>query len=176
MSAVRKLSLTAILCLSLVMIFIALIRLIGTITESQTDGNKAAPVWVIYWSMVEGCVSLTMTSVIVIRAVFIAKGTQKEKRSYHIPWPRAGRRLLSTLKLPGSFPSSKQSSPRHSGDSKNVDSKPPRVSTQLPTHNTFHSGNQFVASGDERHQKLNDAEGDSDRGYYRLHDLEYNFI
>ncbi|KAI1123773.1 hypothetical protein F5Y10DRAFT_269780 [Nemania abortiva] len=175
MPTARKISLAAMLCLSIVMIIIALIRLIGTITDSRPDGNGAAPVWATYWSMVEGCVSLTMTSVIVIRAVFITKAAQKDRRMHDSLWSRAGRRLLSTLRLPGSSASSKRGSPRRSGDSEKVESKPPKIATQALTRNTLSSVSEFIIDSDGRHQSLDDAVGDGSMDY-RLHDLEYNNI
>ncbi|KAI0857390.1 hypothetical protein F4860DRAFT_517974 [Xylaria cubensis] len=52
MPTARKLSLAAMLCLSIVMIVIGFIRLIGTITDTRPDGHGAAPVWATYWSMI----------------------------------------------------------------------------------------------------------------------------
>ncbi|TRX90304.1 hypothetical protein FHL15_008849 [Xylaria flabelliformis] len=54
-----------------VMIVIAFIRLIGAITDTRPDGHGAAPVWATYWSMAEGCVSLTMASVIALTQISI---------------------------------------------------------------------------------------------------------
>ncbi|KAI1165530.1 hypothetical protein F5B18DRAFT_649488 [Nemania serpens] len=175
MSTTRKLSLAAMLCLSVVMIVIALIRLIGTIADTRPDGDGVAPVWATYWSMVEGCVSLTMTDVIVIRAVFITKAIKEDRRMNDRRWSRAGRRLLSTLRLPGSSPSSKHSSPRHSNDGKKVDPNPPNIATEALRGNTFSSMNGFIIGGDGRHQDLDHAVGDGDMDY-RLHDLEYNVV
>ncbi|KAI0545254.1 hypothetical protein F4679DRAFT_588663 [Xylaria curta] len=156
MPTARKVSLAAMLCLSIVMIVIALIRLIGTIIDTRLDGHEAAPVWVTYWTSVEGCVSVTMTSVIVIRAVFITRATRERSRMHDSLWSRAGRRLLSTLKLPRSFASSKQSSP-HSDDNQKFDSKPPKIATQVLTRNTLSTVNEFIVGGKERHQNLDNA-------------------
>ncbi|KAI1738017.1 hypothetical protein F4680DRAFT_450415 [Xylaria scruposa] len=175
MPTARKVSLAAMLCLSIVMIVIALIRLIGTIIDTRLDGHGAAPVWVTYWTTLEGCVSVTMTSVIVIRAIFITRGVRERSRARDSLWSRAGRRLLSTLRLPRSFASSKQSSPPHSDDNQRFDSKQPRISTQVLTNITFSNVNEFITGGKESHQKLDNAMGDAHIND-RLRDLEDNVI
>ncbi|KAJ2985974.1 hypothetical protein NUW58_g5251 [Xylaria curta] len=169
MPIARKLSLAAMLCLSIAMIIIALIRLIGTITDTRPNGNGAAPAWATYWSVVEGCVSLTMTSVIVIRAVFIAKAIRESRPTRDSLWSRAGRRLLSTLRGPGSSASSKRSSPRASDDKQEVNPKPPKIATQALARNTLEGMGEFITGGNERYESLDGAD---DGAGYRLDDLE----
>lgn len=175
MSTSRKLSLAAVLCLSIVMIAMALIRLIGTIFDMRSDSEGTAPVWATYWMMVEGCVSLTMTSVIIIRASFITKAIQENRRTHDSPWSRAGRRLLSTIGFSGSISGSKPSSPRHSDDRKGADPNPTNASTQVLEPNTLISMNDFITGGDERHEGIDDAAGDGDMDH-RIHDLEHSII
>ncbi|KAI8954452.1 hypothetical protein F4801DRAFT_533231 [Xylaria longipes] len=172
MPTARKLSLAAMLCLSIAMITIALIRLIGTITDKQPNKNGAAPAWETYWSLVEGCISLTMTSVIVIRAVFV---TRENRRMHNSMWSRVSRRQLPTLRLPGSSSSSKLSSPRHSDDKQGVVLKPPKIPPQVLTRSTLGSVDEFIQGGDEGCESLCHAVRDGEMDY-RLHDLECHNI
>lgn len=103
-----------------------------------------------------------MTSVIVIRAVFITKTIQENRVGHDSLWSRAGRRLLSTLRAPGSSTSSNPSSPRASGEKQEVDSNTPRI-------NTLGGVDSLITGGNERHESLGDPDGDVG---CTLHDVE----
>ncbi|KAI1175948.1 hypothetical protein F4777DRAFT_548558 [Nemania sp. FL0916] len=170
MPTARKVSLAAMLCLSIVMVVIAFIRLIGSIVDTRPDGNGTAPAWSTYWSLIEGCVSLTMTSVIVIRAVFITKAIGESKRMHDNLWTRTGRRLLSTLRLSGSFRGSRQSSPHASDKSPKNDLNLPSPALKWLARNT-RSSTGLNRSDNEGYKGLDDAAKDGDMNY-KLRDLE----
>lgn len=143
----RKLSLAVMLCLSVAMIICALIRLVGTIADTRPDGGGSAPVWSTYWAVVEGCVALIMTSVIVIRGAFIAQRIQEDRKRQESIIQRFGRRLLSTLRLSGSSRSSRRSPPRPIEDQANDYPDTPRIATQGLTKATLSNLKRFVRGG-----------------------------
>ena len=73
MSIRRKLALIGILCLSIFMILIAIIRIAaGNISHGQVDAA-----WAIFWLQVEACVGVMVVSVSAFRALFVAHKASK---------------------------------------------------------------------------------------------------
>ncbi|KAI0377023.1 hypothetical protein F5Y04DRAFT_292257 [Hypomontagnella monticulosa] len=171
----RKVLLGAMLCLSLIMILIALIRLIGSIVDTRPDGSGTAPAWATYWGIVEGSISLDMTSVIVIRGLFITRLFKEDRDLQGSIIARFGRRLLSTLRLSGSSRSSRRSPPRLADSSENVDSAPPQIPTQGFTRNVFTNLGRFVGSSSSRTNASGHALDTRDTDYI-LEELDYHNI
>ncbi|KAI0414004.1 hypothetical protein F5X98DRAFT_261214 [Xylaria grammica] len=138
------------LCLSVVMIAITLIRLIGTIVNTKSDGHGSAPTWYTYWAAAERCIVLMTTTVIVVRAVFITKTLREHRRMDDSIWSRASRRLLSTLQLVGSSGGSGHTAPRKSDEEHAHDPKAPRITTKASTRATLTSAGNFVSSECQR--------------------------
>ncbi|KAI1363663.1 hypothetical protein F5Y08DRAFT_354271 [Xylaria arbuscula] len=124
----RKISLAAMLCLSVIMIVIAFIRLIGTGVNTKPHEKGSSPIWATYWSGVEGCVALMTTTVIVMRSVFITRRSSHQS-DMNSKWSRVRRRLLSALRLRGTSSSSRRIAPRESDEESAYDPKSPHIST-----------------------------------------------
>jgi hypothetical protein len=176
----QKASLAAMLCLSVAMIICALIRLIGSITDTRKDGSGTAPVWATYWAMVESCVSLIMTSVIVIRGVFITTLIKDDRQKQESILNRFGRRLLSTLRLSGSSGRSGRSrrSPQGSGgDNHGEGPSAPQIPTQGLTRGTLGGVRTFISGGKSgRKGSGQDDMLKSGDTAYILEDLDYHKI
>lgn len=173
----QKLSIAIMLCLSVAMIVCALIRLIGSITSTRKNYKGTAPVWATYWAIIEACVSLIMTSVIVIRGVFITNLIHNDRQKQESMLQQFGRRLLSTLRLTGSSRSSRRSPQRsedHAVNDQPHDSNAPRIATQNLPHGTL-SGMKTVISGGKKRKSQNDTVGSVDTAYM-LQDLEYHNV
>lgn len=174
----QKASLAAMLCLSVAMIVCALIRLIGSVSDTNEEGSGTAPVWATYWAMVEGCVSLIMTSVIVIRGVFIKNLITDDRQKQESMLNRFGRRLLSTLRLSGSSGRSGRSrrSPQGSGgDNAGEGPSAPRIPTQGLTRGTLDGVKTFISGGKRKGSGQDDMLKSGDTAYI-LEDLDYHKI
>jgi hypothetical protein len=173
----RKLSLAAMLCLSVAMIVCALIRMAGSIADTKT-GTGAAPVWDMYWAVVESCVSLTMASVIVIRGVFITTLIQDDRKKQESMFQNLGRRILSTLRLSGSSRSSRRS-PQRSGyrsqDDQSNEPNVPKIGTQDLPNVTLSNIRTVIRGGRMPSQTRDDALQSVDTNYV-LEDMDYHNI
>jgi hypothetical protein len=150
MSISQKLSVMALLGLSTVMIICALIRVVGSFTETTDTRNGTAPVWAAYWFVVETCVSLIMASVIVIRRVFITNPIDDDRRK-DISFQHFGRRV------PYKDPSA------------------PRITTQKLQGGTMNSVRSFIWGGKRHGQTQDDAMLSIDSAY-SLEDIDYHNI
>ncbi|KAK8033966.1 integral membrane protein [Apiospora marii] len=142
MPLARKLSLAAMLCLSIAMIVVALVRLIGTVATTQADSLAAAPTWAWYWAVVESCIALIMTSVIVLRGAFVttqpANPVGHDGKSQDSLVRRFGRQLRLSLRLDSLSlrPWRRNSSPRRSSNEEpkhgpgSDSDAPPKIATQ----------------------------------------------
>ncbi|KAI0520762.1 hypothetical protein F5B22DRAFT_653735 [Xylaria bambusicola] len=171
----RKISLAAMLYLSVIMVAIALIRLVGTIAKTKPNGHGSAPTWDTYWSQIEECIALMTTTIIVICAVFITKTLREHRRMEDSIWSRAGRRLLSTLRVGGSPGGSGHSGPRKSNEGRAYNSKIPQISTQALTSVTVMSPGDFVNTEGLRSNSTEDALKESGSSYH-LDDLNYHSL
>jgi hypothetical protein len=152
----QKLSVVALLGLSTVMIVCALIRLVGSLTDTTKSASGTAPVWAAYWFMVESCVSLIMASVIVIRGVFITNSEHDDRRKQDSIFQQFGRRILSTLKL-SRYSRSSRRSPQQSDPQKDQSKEPnaPRIATQKLPGGTLNSVRTFIRGG-KMHSRTQD--------------------
>jgi hypothetical protein len=176
MSLSRKISVVALLGLSTVMIICALIRVVGSLTERNEMGDGTAPVWLLYWVVVESSVSLIMASVIVIRGVFITNPVdddrQKENRSFLQP----GRRLLSILGFSRSSRSSRPSPQRSDSlHDQRKDPGAPRIDTQKLQGGTMKSVRSVIWGGKKHGQTQDDAMLSVDSAY-SLGDIDYHNV
>ncbi|KAF2812735.1 uncharacterized protein BDZ99DRAFT_487147 [Mytilinidion resinicola] len=175
----QKVSIAALLCLSTVMIICALIRLIGSITDTRKDGSGTAPVWATYWAITGSCISLVMTSVVVIRGVFVTNLIHDDRQKQESVMRRLGRRLLSTLRLSRSSRSSRRS-PQRSGDQSPDDqggriSAPPRIATQGLTRGTLNGVRTFIG-GSKNGSRDRDETLKSVDTAYALENVDYHKI
>jgi len=148
MSFSRKLSIVALMGLSAVMVVCALIRVVGSLTETTAAAFGTAPVWAAYWFMVESCVALIMASVIVIRGVFITNPVDDDRRKQDSVFQRFGHRILSVLRLSRSSRSSGRSPQRSDAlHGKHEDPSAPRIATQRPLGGTLNTVRTFIWGG-----------------------------
>lgn len=173
----RKFSLAVMMCLSIAMIICALARLVGTIVDTRPDGSGAAPVWSTYWAIVESCVSVIMTTVIVIRSMVITRLIRDDRQKQESIIERFGRRLLSTLRLPGSSRSSRRSPPWPSENRQDLNPGTPRISTQGMTRATLSNVKRFISSENVEngsgHDVLQSVDTDTD---FVLRDMDYHSV
>lgn len=167
----RKILVAAMLCLSIAMIVCALIRLAGTVTDTRSDGNGTAPVWSVYWGMVEGCVAVIMTCVITIRGVFITQDTEKRGVGQRSPLYNFLKRMLASLRLSSEKPTSSQDDLRNKGN--NV--RAPRIPTQGLTRATIKDVRRFFSSTHDRTESQEDVLH-SVNTEYSLEDIDYHTI
>ncbi|KAK8129116.1 hypothetical protein PG984_010224 [Apiospora sp. TS-2023a] len=187
MPLARKLSLAAMLCLSIAMIVVGLVRLIGTVATTKSDSLAAAPTWAWYWAEVESCIALIMTSVIVLRGAYVSTrpanpvGHGEKKQDGLIQ--RFGGQLRSFLRLDRLSPRlwRRNNSPRRSSDEAlepapgSGSDAPPKIATQ---HLTRASMGDLVGCGNDD----NITRSDSQTGLrsvdttYIMEDLNYHNI
>jgi hypothetical protein len=173
----QKLSVVALLGLSTVMIICALIRLVGSLTDTSKTASGTAPVWAAYWFMVESCVSLIMASVIVIRRVFITNAEHDDRRKQDSLFQQLGRRLLSTLRLSRSSRSSKRSPQRSDQKDQPKEPNAPRIATQQLPGGTLNSFRTYIKGG-KMHNRTQDDDDVllSVNTAYVLEDIDYHNI
>lgn len=87
----QRISLSAFLCLSVVMIIIACVRLSG-LRNNNT-------VWIYFWQYVEACVACIMASLLTFRTLFISDRTRVFKRQKAQEMPSFKRRALHNVKI-----------------------------------------------------------------------------
>lgn len=68
MSSAQKLSYAGFLCLSVVMVIMALIRLIGTLITTKPTNRGSSPIWGTFWEMMEACIAVMMACFLTFRA------------------------------------------------------------------------------------------------------------
>jgi hypothetical protein len=176
MSFSRKLSIVALLGLSTVMIICALIRVVGSLTETTETGNGTAPVWAAYWFIIESCVSLIMASVIVIRGVFISNFVDDDQRKQDSIFQQFWRRVLSILRLTRSARNSGQSPQRSdSFDDQRKDPSALKIATQKFPGGTLKSIKTFISGGKRQSRTQDDAPLSVDTTY-DLEDMDYHNI
>ncbi|KAH3996200.1 hypothetical protein HBH98_116440 [Parastagonospora nodorum] len=160
----RKVSVVALLGLSTFMIICTLIRVVGSVTETTEAGQGTAPVWAMYWFIIEGCVSLIMVSVIVIRGVFISKAVDDDRQKQDSMLQQFGRRLLSILRLSRSS-SSRSSSELSDSLHERKDTSAPRIATQKVHGGTMNTVRSFISGGRMQHRTQNDTQLSVDTDY-----------
>ena len=78
----QKLGLAAFLCLQVLMIIIAIIRISGFVYHDAFDEG-----WVYLWQQIESCVSVSTISLTAFRIMFVAGASRRE----HSPWQWSSR-------------------------------------------------------------------------------------
>ncbi|KAF2878556.1 hypothetical protein BDV95DRAFT_25254 [Massariosphaeria phaeospora] len=79
----QKISVAALLCLSIFMIIVATIRVTGPKAKVNFTSRKdynVTQTWILYLSQIEACTAVIMASVIAIRSVFLKKALIKPSR------------------------------------------------------------------------------------------------
>ncbi|KAI9154664.1 hypothetical protein HJFPF1_07221 [Paramyrothecium foliicola] len=167
----RKVSLASMLCLSIAMIICSVVRLVGTITDTQPDGTGSAPVWSIYWGLVEGCIALIMTSVIAIRGVFLNSQNEKPEGTREGTLSRFGRQLVFPFRL-FSYSQGNGPNPPQSGRQE-IPSDTSKMPSQVLTRATLSGVKKFI--GGQRHgsESQDDVLRSVDRTY-ALEELDYH--
>ncbi|ROW01344.1 hypothetical protein VMCG_05887 [Cytospora schulzeri] len=105
MSTWQKISYSGILCLSVVMIIMALIRLVGSVVTTHKTNRGTAPIWGTFWEMLEACLAVIMACFLTFRSVFVKGGGSNHAGTPALPnnqFQRPGsfwERLLSTLRF-----------------------------------------------------------------------------
>ena len=160
----RKVSVVALLGLSIFMIICALIRVVGSVTQTTETGEGTTPVWAMYWHFIECCVSLIMVSVIVIRGVFISSAVDDDRQKQDSILQQFGRRLLTVLGL------SRSSSSRSSPDLRDSlherkESHAPRIATQKVHGGTMNTIRSFISGGRVQHRTQSDVQLSVDTDY-----------
>lgn len=101
MSRSQKLSYAGFLCLSVVMVIIALIRLIGTLATTRDTNKGSAPIWGTFWEMVEACIAVIMACCLTFRAALSQNANTKQRAAHQdqlrLRSASLWDRLLSTL-------------------------------------------------------------------------------
>ncbi|RYP77410.1 hypothetical protein DL771_001205 [Monosporascus sp. 5C6A] len=146
-----------------------LVALVDIISDTLT------PVWTTFWAATEGCVSLIMTSVIIIRGVFIAQVIRDDRRRQNSLIQRFGRHLLSTLRHFGSSGSSRRSPPRPAEDQLNSNSSAPRILQQALTRATLSNVRHLFSSGNNKSESQDNVLETVDTAY-ALEDLDYHVV
>ncbi|MCJ1362616.1 hypothetical protein MMC16_001721 [Acarospora aff. strigata] len=78
----QKLGLGAFLCLSVVMVIVAITRASGLFYHGVFDNS-----WIFLWQQVESCAAVTMISLTAFRSVFVGRGWLKPHRKRQVtPW------------------------------------------------------------------------------------------
>lgn len=78
----QKLGLAAFLCLSIFMIFIAIIRISGFIYHNAFDEG-----WVYLWQQIEACVSVSTISLTAFRSMFVVNASRRDREIS--PWQKS---------------------------------------------------------------------------------------
>lgn len=76
MSLWQKVSYGGVLCLSVAMICMAIIRMIGVLATMHRNNIGTSPIWATFWEVIEGCVAVIMACFLTFRSVF-ATGSNK---------------------------------------------------------------------------------------------------
>lgn len=77
----QKLALSFFLCLSIMMIIIAIIR----VSRTSYSDRKIDVVWQSLWQALEGCVALVMTSITAFRTIFMGQRIRARRRKRWTP-------------------------------------------------------------------------------------------
>lgn len=87
----QKISLGALLCLSVAMMAIACTRLSWIRGHSDT--------YLYFWQYVEACVACIMASLLSFRTLFVSRGTRVFKRQELAPWPSMKQRVWNNMQI-----------------------------------------------------------------------------
>lgn len=96
--ASRKVGLLLVLCLSLVMATIAIIRVSGFTIGSASHTQVYDLTWQLYWQYMEGCVACIMASVAAFRSLFVASSSREAKNNERRPSYSMRLRLIERIK------------------------------------------------------------------------------
>lgn len=96
--ASRKVGLLLVLCLSLVMATIAIIRVSGFTIGSASHTQVYDLTWQLYWQYMEGCVACIMASVAAFRSLFVASSSREAKKNEQRPSYSMRLRLIERIK------------------------------------------------------------------------------
>lgn len=94
----QKIGLAALLCLSIFMFVLAIVRM----TAYAYHPRIIDPVWSAFWIHVESCVAVIMGSVSAVRPLFANQGREKEadEEKNRVPLPLDGKRHFKKRKKP----------------------------------------------------------------------------
>ena len=101
----RKLSIASVLCLSLLMIAIALVRLVSAAVLGTDD-----QVWIVFWIQFEACISIIAACPIAFRNLFLANRSPKPTLDQRSVLERIRKRkkpILPSMGLGDTFSGSK---------------------------------------------------------------------
>lgn len=96
----QKLALAVSLCLSIMMVILAIVR----ISRFRSSSSTIDFTWDIFWQFAESCTAVTMVSFTAFRSLFVAHATQQSpKKSSYSSWryPRAEKRQRDAEALDG---------------------------------------------------------------------------
>jgi hypothetical protein len=88
----QKFGLAAFLCLSIVMIIVAIVRSLGLRYHNTFDYT-----WLAMWQQIESCVAVTMLSLTAFRSIFVSTKPSSDKAR---PWVPSTHRLFRKFKKP----------------------------------------------------------------------------
>jgi hypothetical protein len=94
----RKVGLSLVSCLSLVMATIAIIRVSGFSIGSASHTQVYDLTWQLYWQYMEGCTAYIMVSVAAFRSLFIASSFRDVEKKKRGPSYSIRLRLLQRIK------------------------------------------------------------------------------
>ena len=112
----QKLGIGAFLCLSVVMIIVAIIRASGI----RTSADSFNLVWELFWQQVEACAAVLMVSLIAFRSIFLSSKHKVDRKDGR---PGIFQRLYTWL----SAKKASKGDVRHLSSSTQVDQAPPHV-------------------------------------------------
>lgn len=94
----QKIGLAALLCLSIVMVILAIVRMTGYADHP----GVMDPAWSAFWIYVESCVAIIMASVSAVRPLFVNRGRGKEvdEEKNRVPLPMNDKRLFKRSEKP----------------------------------------------------------------------------
>ena len=84
----QKLGIGAFLCLSIIMIVLAIVKISGLTTRQGPLGLTFDLVWEVFWQQVEACVSIIMVSLTAFHSIFISNRPKINRKTvwlWHFP-------------------------------------------------------------------------------------------
>lgn len=116
MSSAQKFSYAGFLCLSVVMVIMALIRLIGTLITTKPTNRGSSPIWGTFWEMMEACIAVIMACFLTFRAAVLNHATSENPASRQNKATRGPASLWDRLLLTFGFRTSSRNTPNELGE------------------------------------------------------------